>query len=32
VGLPESAGVGFEIFDGTGIGVTPFTQQLQRLD
>ncbi|MDH5774272.1 MAG: flagellar M-ring protein FliF, partial [Nitrospirota bacterium] len=23
VGLPESAGVGFEIFDRTGIGVTP---------
>lgn len=28
VGLPESAGVGFEIFDRTGIGVTPFTQQM----
>jgi flagellar M-ring protein FliF len=27
-GLPESAGVGFEIFDRTGIGVTPFTQQM----
>jgi flagellar M-ring protein FliF len=28
VGLPESAGVGFEIFDRTGLGVTPFTQQM----
>lgn len=28
IGLPESAGVGFEIFDRTGIGVTPFTQQM----
>jgi len=28
VGLPESAVVGFEIFDRTGIGVTPFTQQM----
>ncbi len=27
-GLPESAGVGFEIFDRTGLGVTPFTQQM----
>ena len=27
-GLPESAGVGFEIFDKTGLGVTPFTQQM----
>jgi flagellar M-ring protein FliF len=28
LGLPESAGVGFEIFDRTGLGVTPFTQQM----
>lgn len=28
VGLPESAGVGFEIFDRTSLGVTPFTQQI----
>ena len=28
VGLPESAGVGFEIFDRTSLGVTPFTQQM----
>ncbi len=27
-GLPESAGVGFEIFDRAGLGVTPFTQQM----
>ena len=27
-GLPESAGVGFEIFDRTGLGATPFTQQM----
>ena len=27
-GLPESAGVGFEIFDRTGLGVTPFSQQM----
>mgnify|MGYP000704678912 CR=1 FL=1 len=27
-GLPESAGVGFEIFDRTGLGTTPFTQQM----
>lgn len=27
-GLPESAGVGFEIFDRSGIGATPFTQQM----
>ena len=27
-GLPESAGVGFEIFDRTGLGITPFTQQM----
>jgi flagellar M-ring protein FliF len=28
LGLPESAGVGFEIFDRTGLGATPFTQQM----
>ena len=28
LGLPESAGVGFEIFDRTGLGVTPFTQHM----
>src|SRR5918994_3443416 len=28
LGLPESAGVGFEIFDRSGLGVTPFTQQM----
>lgn len=28
LGLPESAGVGFEIFDRTGLGETPFTQQM----
>ena len=27
-GLPESAGVGFEIFDRASLGVTPFTQQM----
>ena len=28
LGLPESAGVGFEVFDRSGLGVTPFTQQM----
>jgi len=28
LGLPESAGVGFEIFDRTTMGATPFTQQM----
>jgi flagellar M-ring protein FliF len=28
LGLPESAGVGFEIFDRVGLGATPFTQQM----
>ncbi|MGD9849761.1 MAG: flagellar basal-body MS-ring/collar protein FliF [Nitrospirales bacterium] len=28
LGLPESAGVGFEIFDRSALGATPFTQQM----
>ncbi|MGE0472573.1 MAG: flagellar basal-body MS-ring/collar protein FliF [Nitrospirales bacterium] len=28
LGLPESAGVGFEIFDRSAMGATPFTQQM----